>query len=372
MAATIVNPPIGPADIDRVFAKRSNLASSALGTRILACSDDFFASVHNLINPEPPIHRPGVFVETGAWYDGWETRRHNPDEYDWAVVKLGAAGVVHGVEIDTAFFTGNFGEHVLIEAVPLASLSALGPDPDATVARPDFAGWQPLLPKSACGPSQRRAWRLPTPSSPIAYSRVRMYPDGGFARLRLYGRVVPPSPPQSSGDQQQQQPPLEELSSALRGGIALSASDQHYTPASNTLLPGRGLNMGDGWETARSRGADHVDWVVVRLGLRGTIERVLVDTLHFRGNFPRAVRVHGLDVGAPKGDAEEEDEDPAWDDPRWTEVVRGDQPTCKDTEHVFDGMLLVAPAGSAVFSHVKLTLVPDGGIKRFRVFGRRV
>ncbi|EEP82382.1 conserved hypothetical protein [Uncinocarpus reesii 1704] len=286
-----------PSCIDRRFAKTTNLASAALNASILACSNEFFAAAANLLTPAAPVHRPGLFVHSGRL------------PFDWAIVKLGVrSAVIEGVEIDT---------------------------------------------RALCPPTtgDKRLCLL--------HVRLRMYPDGGIARLRLYGHALPPSLPVTITST-----PLEELSSALYGALVTAASNQHFTPAANLLLPGRGINMGDGWETARSRRPGHVDWAVVRLALPGSVERIVVDTKDFRGNFPQAVRVHGIACSGP--------EDPAHDHPDWVEVVSGDRPCRADAEHVFDGDDL-APATRSVtgFTHLKLTMVPDGGIKRFRAFGRR-
>ncbi|PYI27532.1 allantoicase, expressed, purine use [Aspergillus indologenus CBS 114.80] len=358
MATTTTEYPyISGAEIDRTFAHTTNLASAALNTRILACSNEYFAAASNLLTPTAPINRPGVFIHTGAWYDGWETRRHNPAPYDWVVIKLGPArAAIQGVEVDTGFFVGNYGERAAVQATCADA-------DDATVADPNYAGWATILPPQPCGPAQRRAWPVPgyDPHRPTPYTHVRllMYPDGGFGRLRLYGHAIPAAA--HAEDAQAE----EELSSALCGGLALAASDQHYTPCANLLLPGRGKDMGDGWETARSRAPGHVDWAIVQLGLPGSVSRVVVDTKDFRGNFPRAVRVHGL-VQGEVGDA-----GPAHDHPGWVEIVQGDQRCQADTEHVFQGADLAPGVDAQAFSHVKLTLVPDGGVKRFRVFGRR-
>lgn len=351
------------AEIDKAFAHTTNLASCNLNSKVLACSNDYFASADNLLTPTPAISRPGVFVHTGAWYDGWETRRHNPEPYDWVVIKLGvAAGAIQGVEVDTAHFKGNYGEKAELQAT-------YAPDvPDEQVANPSYNGWKTILPASPCGPSQRHAWKISyDAANPAPYTHVRlhMYPDGGFARLRLYGHAIPPPPPAVQANQANQAP-IEELSSALLGGIVLGASDQHFTPASNIILPGRGKDMGDGWETARSRGAGHVDWAIAKLGVPGTVAKVVVDTKDFRGNFPRTVRVHGLVAGSAGNGV------PAADHPGWVEIIQGDKPTKADTEHVFDGADLAAGGDDTrVFTHVKLTLVPDGGVKRFRIFGCR-
>lgn len=385
-----------PSDaIDATFARTTNLASSALNAKVLSCSNDYFASASNLLTPTPPIHRPGVFVHTGAWYDGWETRRHNPEPYDWVVIKLGvASGAIEGVEVDTAYFVGNYGERAELQGTYVPPRSGKGPGSDdgdwdemitdEVIMKPEYTGWRTILPPQPCGPSQRRAWKLNDydPEKPTPYTHVRllMYPDGGFARLRLYGHAIPPALPpkvaaRASNDRSVL--PVEELSSALLGGLALAASDQHYTPCSNLLLPGRGKDMGDGWETARSRAPGHVDWAIIRLGLPGSVSRVVVDTKDFRGNFPRAVRVHGLVAPEVKSSGKGAREclgegEPGHDHPGWTELVRGEQPCKADTEHVFEGKDLVAGGeDTRVFTHVKLTLVPDGGVKRFRIFGRR-
>lgn len=366
-----------PADhIDSRFAKTTNLASSALNSKILACSDEFFAAASNLLTPTAPIHRPGVFVHTGAWYDGWETRRHNQQQYDWVVIKLGAgSGVVQGVEIDTAYFVGNYGEKVLVEGAYIPDHdddSGQSRNDEHNVCSPHYTGWTTVLPLQSCGASRRQAWALQTGTSPLTHIRVRMYPDGGFARVRLYGHAIaPPLPATITNSKDTHALPVEELSSALFGAVVTAASNQHFTPASNILLPGRGVNMGDGWETARSRAAGHVDWTIIRLGHAGSVEKLVVDTKDFRGNFPRAVRVHGI-VYSPSDEDDDAAEDPAHDHPGWVDILNGDRPCKADAEHVFEVEDFTAgTADVAGFTHVKLTLVPDGGVKRLRVFGRR-
>lgn len=348
----------GNHEIDSTFGHCTNLASSLLDARIVACSNEFFASASNLLSPTPPIHRPGVFVDTGAWYDGWETRRHNPGEYDWVVIALGVhSGVVEGIEIDTAYFVGNYGEQVLVEGF---HNNHSHPVEEHLLGHPDFAAWKTILSRHDCGPSQRRAWKLPALTKPITHVRLRMYPDGGFARVRLYGYIVPPAiAPELLVDS------LEELSSALLGGQSLCASDEHFTPSSNILLSGRGVNMGDGWETRRSRGANHVDWAIIKLGLAGSASKIIIDTKDFKGNYPQRIHVHGL----KQNSADDEEEPTTPDDARWVEIVR-DFKCAPDAIHeIADGLIKSHPG--QIFTHVKLTLVPDGGIKRFRVFGKR-
>ena len=215
-----------------------------------------------------------------------------------------------------------------------------------------------MLGRKDCGPSQRHGWavRGPIEKLPITHVRLRMYPDGGIARFRVYG-LAKPVWPEGSAE--------VELSAARMGGVCLSVSDQHFGTGSNLLLPGRGKDMGDGWETKRSRG-EHVDWAIVKLGARGTVSKVVVDTAFFRGNFPKAIRVEALDAGF----SPDPNDLPGPEDLRWT-VLLADQPMKADEEFSFRDDLNVALLGKP-FTHFKLTMIPDGGIKRFRVFGRRV
>ncbi|KAI9696070.1 MAG: Allantoicase [Candelina mexicana] len=336
--------------ISSTFEKDSiDLISYRLNSRILSFSDEWFASASNLLTPTPPIRKPNTFTHAGAWYDGWETRRHNPSPFDWVIIRLGvASGRVRGVEIDTAFFDGNHAPEIAVEGC--------FSEDDGVVMGDGFEGWETVLGKRACGPNQRQAWVVDDggkegKGKAITHVRLCMFPDGGIARFRLYGSAVPVFP--NSVEEE------IELSAAVNGGVAVTASDQHFGARGNLLLPGRGVDMGDGWETKRSRGEGHVDWVVVRLGARGRVNRVVVDTAHFRGNYPKGVRVEGILCG--------EGEEPVVGDEQWVEVV-GEQSVGPDVEHVFGVKEVVK---GRVFSHMKLVIVPDGGVKRFRVFGTR-
>ncbi|ROT39373.1 hypothetical protein SODALDRAFT_323766 [Sodiomyces alkalinus F11] len=338
---------IASEEIDKTF--RSNcidLVSGALGGKILALSDQWFADATNLITPTPPIRQPGKMVYTGAWYDGWETRRHNPEPFDWVIIRLGvASGTVEGVEVDTAFFSGNHAPSISVEG-------CFSLDDDEVVSWQGGRGkWETILGHQECGPSQRFGWKLDEPTKKqYTHVRLNMYPDGGIARFRLYGHAVPVFPEDKDA--------IFDLAAAQNGGVAISCSDQHFGSKDNLLLPGRGKDMGDGWETARSRTPGHVDWTIIRLGAAGYIQKVLVDTAHFRGNFPQKVKVEAITW--------EGNSDPGPDAEGWKELV----PPSKcgpDQEHEFESSL----RDSAV-THVKLIMIPDGGVKRLRIFGKRL
>lgn len=254
-----------------------------------------------------------------------------------------------GVEIDTAFFNGNHAEAVAVQGVFITGESA---DEKAKSLKDDE--WQKgeQLGVRECGPSRRQAWKVER-GGEVTHVRLCMYPDGGIARFRLCGEAIPVFPE----DKKQE----IELSAAVLGGVAVACSDEHYGKRGNLLLPGRGVDMGDGWETRRSREKGHKDWVIVKLGARGRVNRVVVDTMHFRGNYPKGVNVEGVDAVG--------EEVLEGGDGRWMEVVGVQEGLGPDREFEFRNLF---DHNERVFTHMKLTMIPDGGVKRFRVFGTRI
>ncbi|KAF2720979.1 Allantoicase [Polychaeton citri CBS 116435] len=346
-------------DIDATFKSNYiDLISKPLGSSILALSDEWFAGAENLTVPTPPVRKPGVFTYAGAWYDGWETRRHNrqpneSDPYDWVIFRLGvASGKVKGVEVDTAFFSGNHAPEVEVEGCFIE-------DGDQTkeeaVKDVSFKDWEVILPRQECGPSQRFAWILEQMTGKAyTHIRLKMFPDGGIARFRLFGEVVAVLPKALDAS--------FDLAATVNGGVAVQCSDQHFGTKDNLLLPGRGVDMGDGWETKRSRGA-HVDWVIIRLGTSGIINKVVVDTAHFRGNFPQKVQLFAAAASSNGQAPKHEDAD------AWVEILPP-QATGPDKEHEYPGSVLSNTQGKK-YGFVKLVIIPDGGVKRIRVYGSK-
>ncbi|KAH6850925.1 galactose-binding domain-like protein [Chaetomium sp. MPI-CAGE-AT-0009] len=333
-------------EIDQTFRSSCiDLVSENLGGKVLGFSDQWFAEAVNLINPTAPIQQPGKFVHTGAWYDGWETRRHNPEPFDWVVIRLGvASGTVEGAEVNTAFFTGNHAPAISIEGCFSQN------DDEVLSWKGGRGGWETILGIQECGPTQRFGWKLDNPSKKqYTHVRLNMYPDGGIARFRLFGHAVPVFPEDKEA--------IFDLAAAQNGGVAVSCNNKHYSSPDNLILPGRGKNMGDGWETARSRTKGHIDWAIIRLGAPGYIQSFLVDTAHFRGNYPQQVKLEAIDW---KGDSE-----PAADAEGWVNMAEPIK--CgPDAEHPTESLVK-----DKAFTHVKLIMVPDGGVKRLRAFGKR-
>jgi allantoicase len=312
-----------------------NLASPRLGSAVLLANDEFFGAADRMLADKKPVFIPDKFDEHGQWMDGWETRRRRTEGHDWCVIRLGAAGSIFGVDIDTSYFTGNFPPEASLEGV----LTRGDPEPNAM--------WRPIVSRTAIRGDSRNFIESED-HEPVSHIRLNIFPDGGVARLRLFGIARP---------DWSELPPDEkiELSAVGSGGRAIAYSDAHYGDPWVILTPGRGINMGDGWETRRRRTPGN-DWIVIELGHKGMIDSFEIDTAHFKGNYPAGCSVDGYFGTAG---------DPLGDDAHWEELLpRTD--LGMDAIHHFHAL----PGRKAV-SHVRLNIFPDGGISRFRAFGKR-
>lgn len=321
-----------------MFTDLPDLAAERLGGAVIAASDEFFAPKEALLKPGPPEWREGVYTERGKWMDGWESRRRRSPGHDWAIIRLGAPGIVRGVVIDTSFFTGNFPEEASLDACAVPGTPAA-----AMLAGPDV-GWDPLLPRTRLAGNTANLVEIAGNARRVTHVRLNIFPDGGVARLRLHGDVVP--------DEAIFRPGHEvDLAAIEHGGFVVSCSDMHYGHRQNLIQPGRSTHMGDGWETRRRRGPGH-DWSIIRLARRGVIERVELDTDHFKGNAPGRCMLESCDAG-PSFDA---------DAAAWRVLV----PEARLEPHARHRWedLETGPA-----THIRLNIYPDGGVARLRLFG---
>ena len=323
------------------FTELVDLAAARLGGGVIAANDEFFAPKENLVLESEPVFIEGKYTERGKWMDGWETRRRRTPGYDWCIVRLGVPGIVRGFVVDTSFFRGNYPESCSIEGTALPGI------PDAIAL--EQAIWRELLPKSQLQGHSKNHFAIAS-NQRVTHLRLNIFPDGGVARLRVHGDVAP------EWERLKQRGQLD-LAAVEHGGRVISASDMFFGHRHNLIMPGRGTHMGDGWETKRRRGPGH-DWVVVRLGKRGTIERLVIDTIHFKGNAPGACSLEATNVDA---------EDDVAPESGWRELLPV-TPLQPDSLHTFEDQL--RDVGEA--THVRLNIYPDGGVSRLRVFGRVV
>lgn len=333
MALTATDP-----DAPDFIRRYVNLADARLGATALDCSDDFFADRQRMLNPAPAIFVPGKYDANGKWMDGWESRRKRGPGHDWCVVRLARPGRVHGVDLDTSHFTGNFPPAASIEACDLAE-----GDPDARTR------WFPLLPSVDLRGNSHHYFAI-AESARVSHLRVNLYPDGGLARLRVHATPEFDARPDADG--------LIDLCAALNGGTVVATNNQHFGLASTLLLPGRGVDMGDGWETRRRREPGN-DWCVIALARPATIEAVEVDTAHFKGNYPDRCSLRGAMVAG--GTAQSLVTQAMF----WPELLP-EQKLQMDHAHHYRGEILA----HAPVSHVRFDIFPDGGVSRLRLRGR--
>ena len=321
------------------WSRLVNLADARLGATALLASDEFFAAKERMLNPDPAEFIPGKYDAHGKWMDGWETRRKRGTGHDWCVVRLARTGHVRGFDLDTSHFTGNFPPAASVEGCFVRA-----GDPDA------HTQWFPLLAASNLG-GNRHHWFEALPASACTHLRVNLFPDGGLARLRAYG--IPEFDPQDCDDEG-----LIDLIAAIHGGRALAANNEHFGLASNLLMPGRGVNMGDGWETRRRREPGN-DWCLIALARPGIVEAIEVDTCHFKGNFPDRCSIQGALV------SEGTIESLITQSMFWPTLLP-EQKLQMDHEHPFRDEI----SALGRISHIRFNIYPDGGVSRLRLRGR--
>ena len=314
-----------------------DLAQPRLGSEVVFATDDFFGDRARLISPGDPQSVPGKYDENGQWMDGWESRRKRGPGHDWCVIRFGVPGIVSGFEIDTRHFTGNY--------PPACELEVCRSD-DRVPG--DGARWVRVTDRLELkGDSRIYA---PIEYGAVTHVRLHIFPDGGVARLRAWGHVSPDWGKHPRGE------PLDLLALA-HGGRGVIANDEHYGALINLTAPGRGVDMGDGWQTRRRREAGH-DWAILELGAAGLIEEVIVDTAHFKGNYPDrcSIQAAAHARGAPQ--------EMATAAAGWP-ILLPEVKLSPDAVHSFRGEL--RQAGPVRF--VRLNIYPDGGVSRLRMIG---
>ena len=335
------------------FSGLVDLASSELGGRIVGTSDEFFAAAEGMLQPGRAVFIEGKFTERGKWMDGWESRRKRGGGYDWCVLALGAPGEIVGFDIDTQHFVGNH--------PPFASVDGLWAPGDPALPLPQGGledGWSELLEQAPLRPDAQNLFAA-RPFGALTHVRLNIFPDGGVARFRVFGRARPHWEAPAELDAEARAhvaPALRDLAAVKNGGLAIACSDAFFGPMNNILLPGRPHDMGGGWETRRRRGPGH-DWILVKLGARGAPAVIEVDTRHFKGNFPDRCALETID--APVGTRITE----LLAADRWRQLVP-ESTLRADARHFF-------AVDETAATHVRLNIFPDGGIARLRVWGQR-
>jgi len=343
------------------FTGLVNLASQALGAQVVGTNDELFAEAERLTHDAPAVFLPDEYTDRGKWMDGWESRRkrgpgHDGYAADHCIIRLGVPGRVRAVDIDTAHFLGNHPPFAELEGTVAGHTTDLGALQSLPRGNNPQDCWVPIVSQVPLGPGRQNLF-VSDSGEAFTHVRLSIFPDGGVARLRLWGAAAPELAPRA------QEPQVEGMRSgeidlaALRnGGLALACSDAFFGPMNNLIAPGRAANMGGGWETKRRR-TPGSDWILLRLGRAGKIGFVEVDTNHFKGNYPDRCALWGINL--PDGRITDLMLSQDWK-PILPEVKLG-----ASQRHFFRTEL----EERGPFTHVKLEIFPDGGVSRLRVYG---
>tara|TARA_B100000959_G_scaffold130371_1_gene136804 strand:- start:3330 stop:4325 length:996 start_codon:yes stop_codon:yes gene_type:complete len=315
-----------------------DLAQSRLGTKVVYKTDEFFAPAKRIINPWPPIFKEGVFDKHGKWMDGWETRRKRNKGHDFLILKLGRPGKIYKVDIDTSYFNGNQPSKISLEAC--YSKNKL-PSKNSK--------WINILNKKSTKPNSHHFFNIKNKSI-FTHVKLNIYPDGGVARIRIYGKMVIKK---KFGKK------IINLTSVLNGATPIACNNEHFGRAENILAPGTGKNMGDGWETRRSRGKNF-DWLILKCATAGKINKIQIDTHHFKGNYPDRCSLQAAYLNNKTSFKNVVKKSKKWN------FLLNKVKLHAHKKHNFNNKQMKKNK----INYIRINIFPDGGISRIRVFGR--
>jgi len=320
----------------------TNLASPKIGTKIIEVSDDFFGEASRMLDDKEPVFIEDKYDEHGKWMDGWESKRRRDGGNDWAIIELGSPGIITEIDVDTSFFTGNF--------PPFASIEGLYSDQKPS----KDSDWIEILPKTSLKGDSGNKFKIESKIK-VNYIKLQIFPDGGVARLRLFGEV------KLNWENYDNKNDLIELSSLKLGGSIVAYNNAHYGDVSALLSDGRGKTMGDGWETRRRREPGN-DWIIIKLATKGLIKKIEIDTAHFKGNFPdqASIQVSNFSEHVDSKEIINDSEN-------WKYILKKSKLQA-DNIHNYE----IDDKSTEGVTHVRLNIYPDGGVSRLRIFGLRL
>ncbi len=320
------------------FKNTVNLAETKFGSKIIYKTDEFFGAANRILNASKPVFKEGLYDKHGKWMDGWETRRKRSVGHDFLVIKLGRPGKIYNVDIDTSFFSGNQPSQVSLEAC----FSKKNPTKKTI--------WKTILKKKKLGPDKNHNFKINNRST-FNFIKLNIFPDGGVARIRINGKV--------DLNKINLKGKNINLSSILNGSTIIGCNNEHFGKAENVLSPGTGVNMGDGWETRRSRGKNF-DWIVIKFGVPGFINKLEIDTHHFKGNYPNAFTVQSALLQNNLSIKKILTSSKKWN------LLIGKTKLNPHKKHSFKSN---ASKKNKV-NYLRINIFPDGGISRIRAFGK--
>ena len=320
-----------------ISAKMINLADPRIGSKIIFKTDDFFAAAHRILNTDAPVFKDGFFDKHGKWMDGWESRRRRSKGFDYLILKLGKPGKIFNIDIDTTHFNGNQPTHASLEGC----FSRTKPNKKTK--------WINLLGKKKLEPNKNHSFKSQN-KSVFNYIRLNIFPDGGVARLRLYGKIEMEKNIFNNKN--------INLTSVLNGASIVGCNNEHFGRAENVITPGKGKNMGDGWETRRSRGKNF-DWLIIKFGKSGLIKKLEIDTHHFKGNYPDTCSIQTANITKNLSNKLIVNNSKNW------KFILNKSKLSAHKKHLFKKFLTKRNKEN----YLRINIYPDGGISRIRAFG---
>jgi allantoicase len=315
-----------------------DLAQPRLGTKIIYKTDDFFASANRIISPTVPIFKEGIFDKHGKWMDGWESRRKRTSGHDYIILKLGKPGKISKIDVDTSYFNGNQPSMISIEGA------------NSNLNKINLLKWQPLLSKKKTKANSHHLFAINSRKI-FTHIKFNIFPDGGVARLRLYGSIAKSNKFINK---------KINLASLLDGASVIACNNEHFGKAENILAPGKAKNMGDGWETRRRRHKGH-DWLILN-SISGTaIDKIEISTHHFKGNFPNHCSLQATFISSKSSKQILNSSN------KWKYLLKNTKLSANKT-HIFKNSLMKKEK----INYIKINIFPDGGISRFRIFGKKI
>ena len=323
-----------------INGKMVNLVDPRLGSKVIFKTDDFFASAHRILKSETPVFKEGIFDKNGKWMDGWETRRRRTKGYDYLIIKLGKPGKIYNADLDTTHFSGNQPTHASLEAC----YSKTKPNKKTK--------WITILNKKKLGPNKNHNFTTKNKFT-FNYVKLNIFPDGGMARIRLFGKI--------DMKKVNIRGKITNLSSVLNGASIVGCNNEHFGRAGNVIAPGKGKNMGDGWETRRSRGKNF-DWIIIKFGKIGIINKLEIDTHHFKGNYPDSCSIQAAKIAQKVSNSFI-----VRNSSRWKTILNKAK-LIANKKHIFKNINMK----KSEVNFLKINIYPDGGISRIRAFGKFV
>jgi len=317
-----------------------DLAQKRLGSKVVYQTDEFFAKASRITESAEPIFIPNKFDMHGKWMDGWETRRKRDAGHDYLIIHLGKKGIISKANIDTTHFNGNQPSFASIEAC--YSKKNI-PSKEAK--------WKTILNKKKIKPNSRNIFTTNNRSI-FTHIKLNIFPDGGVARLRLYGEIA--TDKISFGKK------IINLSSLLNGASIVACNNEHFGKAENILAPGKSKNMGDGWETRRSRGKNF-DWIILKCVL-GQINNIQIDTHHFKGNYPDMCSIQATYLNDKKNAKFIISKSKKW------KTILNKTKLHAHRKHNFYNKVMK----NNKINYIRINIFPDGGISRVRIFGKAI